>query len=205
LIAADTPPEIRGRAFGFHRAADTAGAVVGPLIALGIYEMLNHRIRPLFFIAFIPAAISVALIGFVREHPPAQTSAKPMERKPLPRKYWHVVSALTVFGLVNFSDTLLILRAKRLGLAFAAVILVYALYNVAYSALSYPAGVLSDRMPRRLVFAAGIAIFAVAYIGLGVVTSSGWVWLLLPIYGGYTALTDGVGKAWVADLVPSDR
>jgi MFS family permease len=205
LIAADTPPEIRGRAFGFHRAADTAGAVVGPLIALGIYEMLNHRIRPLFFIAFIPAAISVALIGFVREHSPAAPSAKPMERKPLPRLYWRVVTTLTIFGLINFSDTLLILRAKRLGLAFAAVIVAYALYNVAYSALAFPAGVLSDRIPRRLVFAAGIAIFAVAYIGLGAVTSAGWVWLLLPAYGGYTALTDGVGKAWVTDLLPSDR
>ena len=205
LIAADTPHEIRGRAFGFHRAADTTGAVLGPLVALGLYEMLNHRIRPLFFIAFVPAAISVALVGFVREHEASGDAAPAIERAPLPPMYWRVVAALTLFGLVNFSDALLILRAKNLGLAFASVILVYALYNASYASLSYPAGVLSDRVPRRLVFSAGIAIFAIAYLGLGLVRSGGWVWLLLPIYGGYTAFTDGVARAWVSDLVPEDR
>jgi MFS family permease len=112
---------------------------------------------------------------------------------------------LFVFGLVNFSDALLILRAKELGLGFVSVILVYTVYNVAYASLSYPAGVLSDRIPRRLVFAAGVAVFAVAYVGLGLATSAAWVWLLLPLYGGYTALTDGVARAWVSDLVPREQ
>jgi MFS family permease len=76
---------------------------------------------------------------------------------------------------------------------------------VSYALLSYPAGAISDRVPRRLVFATGLGTFAAAYIGLGAVTSSGWVWLLLPLYGGYTALTDGVGKAWVTDLLPEER
>jgi MFS family permease len=76
---------------------------------------------------------------------------------------------------------------------------------VSYAFLSYPAGVISDRVPRRLVFATGLGIFSAAYIGLGAVTSSGWVWLLLPLYGGYAALTDGVGKAWVTDLLPGER
>jgi len=116
-----------------------------------------------------------------------------------------VVTFLTLFGLANFSDALLILRAKALGLSFVEIILVYALYNVSYAILSYPAGVLSDRVPRRVVFATGLGIFAAAYIGLGAVTSAGWVWFFLPLYGGYTALTDGVGKAWVADLLPEER
>ena len=205
LIAADTPPEIRGRAFGFHRAADTAGAVVGPLAGLALYEVLNHNLRPLFFVAFVPAAISVALIGFVREHEATPTDGRPLERAPLPARYWRVVAALTLFGLVNFSDALLILRAKALGLGFASLILAYALYNASYASLSYPAGVLSDRVPRRGVFAAGVAIFAVAYLGLGLVDKAGWVWLLLPVYGGYTAFTDGVARAWISDLVPKDR
>ncbi len=206
LIAADTPPEHRGRAFGFHRALDTAGAVVGPLAGLALYEALDHRIRPLFFAAFIPAAGSVALIGLVREPatPVVHRSALQL-RGPLPRRYWRVVSFLTLFGLANFSDALLILRAKALGLSFVEIILAYALYNVSYALLSYPAGVISDRVPRRIVFATGLGIFAAAYIGLGLVTSAGWVWLLLPLYGGYTALTDGVGKAWVADLLPEER
>lgn len=206
LLAADTPPEIRGRAFGFHRAADTAGAVVGPLLGLALYEAFNHHLRPLFFLAAVPAAISVALIALVREHAPAATeSAAQPERLPreaLPRRYWRVVIPLAVFGLANFSDALLILRAKEIGLSFVSIIVVYALYNATYAALSLPAGIASDRLPRRVVYASGLLVFAVAYLGLGLVHRPGWVWVLLPVYGAYTALTDGVGKAWIADLLP---
>jgi len=209
LLAADTPPEIRGRAFGFHRAADTAGAVVGPLLGLALYEAFDHHLRPLFFLAAVPAAISVVLIGLVREHAPpprapetaAETAARPSAGS-LGRRYWQVVVVLAVFGLANFSDALLILRTKELGLSFVSVILVYTAYNAAYAALSFPAGVVSDRLPRRLVYAVGLAFFAIAYLGLGLIHDAAWVWLLLPLYGVYTALTDGVSKAWVADLLP---
>src|SRR3954451_15884706 len=210
LIAADTPPEIRGAAFGFHRAADTAGAVVGPLLGLALYELLDHKLRPLFFVAFVPALISVLLIALVREHPPPPEDVAAAKREPLlasprilPARYWRVVGVLAVFGLVNFSDAFIILRASDLGLGFVSIILVYVLYNVVYAGLSYPAGSLSDRIPRQYVFAAGLAVFAIAYVGLGLADSSGWVWVLLPLYGAYTALTDGVAKAWVADLLPA--
>ncbi|MFN8036582.1 MAG: MFS transporter [Acidimicrobiia bacterium] len=205
LIAAEAPPEVRGRAFGLHRAADTAGAVVGPLLGLALYEALDHQLRPLFFVAFVPAAVSVALIALVHEHeqqPAAVRGTDDPDRPPLGRPYWRVVVFLTLFGLANFSDAFIILRTKALGLGFAGVVGAYCLYNLSYAGWSYPAGRLSDRVPRRLVFAAGLAVFAVAYLGLGIVTSSAWVWVLLPVYGGYTALTDGVGKAWISDLVP---
>src|SRR6266508_1628011 len=141
LIAADTPFEHRGRAFGFNRALDTAGAVVGPLTGLALYEALGHRLRPLFFVAFVPAAASVALIGLVREHgPPHDRGSARQHRGPLPRRYWRVVVFLTLFGLANFSDALLILRAKALGLSFVGIILAYTLYNLSYALLSYPAG-----------------------------------------------------------------
>ena len=210
LLASDVPPELRGRAFGLHRAADTAGAVVGPLLGLALYEALDHNLRPLFFVAFVPAAISVALIMFVREQSPERTAKTAMtELDPpappghLPRRYWRVVIVLGVFGLANFSDALLILRAKELGLSFVAIIAVYTLYNLTFAVLSMPAGIISDRIPRRVVYATGLLIFAVVYIGLGLTRESAWVWLLLPLYGAYTALTDGVGKAWVSDLLPA--
>jgi MFS family permease len=210
LIAADTPPEMRGRAFGFHRAADTAGAVVGPLLGLALYEALDHRLRPLFFFAAIPALVSVALIALVHDsrRPPAAAVAAPgapSASGPLPASYWRVLVLLSLFGLFNFSDAFIILRARELGLGFAAIVCAYALYNALYAGLSYPAGVVSDRLPRRLVFACGLGVFAVAYVGLGLARSSGWVWVLLPLYGAYTALTDGVGRAWVANLIPADR
>lgn len=211
LIADDTPAHLRGRAFGFHRAADTAGAVCGPLLGLGVYELLGGHtrdIRPLFFVASIPAIVSVGLIVFVREaagHHRAPRVSVTEVRSEYPRHYWRVLVFLALFAVVNFSDALLILRAKSLGLGFAAIIGVYALYNLSYASLSYPAGHLSDRVPRRLVFAAGLAVFAVAYVGLGVVTTAVWVCPLLALYGAFTALTDGVGKAWISDLLPPDR
>ncbi len=210
LLASDTPPEIRGRAFGFHRAADTAGAVVGPLLGLGLYELLDHELRPLFVIAAIPAFVSVGLIWLVHERPtpgpppPAPDAVESVPAPRLPRRYWQLVAVLAVFGLANFSDALLILRAKDLGMGFVSIILVYTLYNLAYAGLSYPAGTISDRLPRRFVYATGLAIFAIAYVGLGVIDDASWVWVLLPVYGAYTALTDGVGKAWVSDLLPDD-
>lgn len=209
LLASDVPPELRGRAFGLHRAADTAGAVVGPLLGLALYEALDHNLRPLFFFAFVPAAISVALIMFVREQSPERTvKAVVTELEPpappghLPRTYWRVVIVLGVFGLANFSNALLILRARELGLSFVAIIAVYTLYNLTFAVLSMPAGIISDRISRRVVYATGLLVFAVAYIGLGLARESAWVWLLLPLYGAYAALTDGVGKAWVSDLLP---
>jgi MFS family permease len=212
LIADETPAHLRGRAFGFHRAADTAGAVCGPLIGLGVYELLGGHtsdIRPLFYVAFIPAIISVALVVFVREAKTPQSGHSHVRPVPLrseyPRHFWRVLAFLTLFGVVNFSDALLILRAKALGLGFVSIILAYVLYNLTYAGLSYPAGRLSDRVPRRIIFAAGLAVFATAYLGLGVVTTSGWVWPLLAVYGAFTALTDGVGKAWITDLLPPER
>jgi len=205
LLAADTPPGMRGRAFGFHRAVDTAGAVVGPLLGLALYEAFDHRLRPLFFLAAVPAAVSVVLIALVREParpaPPTAAPRSGVRPAALGRDFWRVVVVLGVFGLGNFTDALLILRARELGMSFVSIILVYALYNATYAALSFPAGVLSDRVPRRQVYAAGLVVFACVYIALGVVDDAGWVWLLLPLYGAYIALTDGVGKAWIADLL----
>jgi MFS family permease len=112
------------------------------------------------------------------------------------------MAIIGAFALVNFSDALLLLRATELGFGVVGVSLVYVLYNVSYALLSYPAGVVSDHLSRRAVFVVGLLVFSASYIGLGLVTRSVWLWLLFPLYGAYTALTDGVSKAWVADLVP---
>jgi len=208
LITDETPPSQRGRSFGFHRAADTAGAVVGPLLGLGAYHLLGERLRPLFLLAVIPAGISVGLIFLVRERPhliPPPEHRPTMPWRELGASYWRVVSFLVAFAVINFSDALLLLRANELGFGVGATFVVYVLYNLVYATASYPAGVLSDRVPRRLVFAAGLVVFAVSYVGLGLARNGAMVWVLLPLYGLYTALTDGVGKAWVSDRMPADR
>jgi len=206
IIADDTTSANRGRAFGFHRAADTAGAVVGPVVGLALYELVGQRFRPLLWVAIIPATLSVALVFLIREraHPHPRTD-QPWSPRGLPRHYWRVIGAIGVFGLVNFPDTLLLLRAKDLGLDFAGVVFVYVLYNISYAVLSYPAGVVSDRLGRRVVFGVGLGVFSVTYLGFGLTTTTAWMWFLLPLYGAYTALTDGVSSAWIADLVPADE
>jgi len=211
LIVVGMPVGDRGKAFGFHRAMDTAGAVVGPLLGLAGYELLHHHIRPLLVIAIVPATLSVLAVFAVRDPSPTHrpTSAPvravhPVRWRALPAPYWRVLVPLITFSLVNFPDALLLLRVKELGYALPGIISAYVLYNISYALLSYPAGALSDRLPRQRVFAAGLVCFATAYLGLGLAAERRWVWPLLVVYGAFTACTDGVGKAWVSSLVGPD-
>ena len=198
----------RGRVFGFHRAMDTLGAVFGPLIGLAGYELLNHQIPPLLYISIVPAVLSVALVALVRERPrPVERARRPpfaAAMRELSGRYWRVVALLTAFALVNFPDALILLRLKEIGFSVAEVILAYVAYNVVYALGSYPAGSLADRIPRRTVFAIGLAFFAVGYIGLGLTTDKVSAWLIVGVYGLFTACTDGVGKAWISGLVPTE-
>jgi MFS family permease len=209
LLVDGIPAEARGRAFGFHRAADTAGAVIGPLLALAGYELLDHRLRPLLWVAVVPAVCSVLLVFLLRE--PARperprrstTRVDPEQVERLPAAYWRVVGVLALFGLVNFPDALLLLRLKEIGFSVVGVILAYVLYNRVCTLLSLPAGVVADRLSAQTVVAVGLLAFAVAYAGLGATESHLAAWLLLAGYGAYTGLTDGVGKAWVSRLLPA--
>jgi MFS family permease len=197
----------RGRVFGFHRAMDTLGAVVGPLIGLAGYELLDHKIPPLLYIAIVPATLSVALVALVRERPrPVERAHRaPMRAalRQLPRRYWRVIALLAAFAVVNFPDALILLRLNGIGFSVAEVILAYVGYNVVYALGSYPAGALADRIPRPAVFGIGMAFFALGYIGLGLTTDKVASWLILGLYGLFTACTDGVGKAWISGIVPA--
>jgi MFS family permease len=206
LLVVGISPADRGRAFGFHRAADTAGAVVGPLLALAGYELLDHHLRPLLWLAVVPAVLSALLVFALREPPPVvRTEHRSDERtSPLGPRFWRVVVVLGVFSLVNFPDALLLLRLHDIGFSVAAVILAYAGYNLVYAALSYPAGVVADRLGPRTVVAAGLLVFAVAYTGLGLTDDHLTAWLLMATYGAFTGLTDGVGKSWISRLLPAD-
>jgi MFS family permease len=207
----DIPVESRGRAFGFHRAADTAGAVIGPLLALVGYELLDHRIRPLLWIAVVPAVLSVLLVFLLREPPRsgprlegARTSPTEAATPSFTPEFWRVVGVLGLFSLVNFPDALLLLRLHEIGFGVAEVILAYVGYNLVYTVLSFPAGVVADRLSPRTVVAIGLLVFATAYFGLGLTENHLAAWLLMGGYGAYTGLTDGVGKAWVSRLLPPD-
>lgn len=197
----------RGRVFGFHRAMDTFGAVVGPLLGLAGYELLDHEIAPLLWVAVVPAALSVALVFLVRETRrvlPAQRKAIFARVRDLPGRYWRVAAILVAFGIVNFPDALLLLRLNEIGFSVAEVILAYVGYNLVYALSSYPAGLLADRIAKPAVFGIGLVFFAVGYIGLGLTTDTVTAWVLIGVYGLFTGCTDGVGKAWISSLVGAD-
>jgi MFS family permease len=210
LIADAVPESSRGRAFGFHRSLDSLGAVIGPLAGLGLYRLVGEHIRPVLLFALIPAMISVALVALVHESPVVEANASAPDaevdvRTPLPPRFWHVMAPLGLFSLVNSTDALLLQRAGELGLGVTEIVLVYVAYNVVYAALGYPAGTLADHVAPRLVYAGGLIVFAITYLGLGRATDSQAVWLLLPFYGVFTALTDGVSRAWVANVVGAEQ
>jgi len=208
LLVVDIDAAARGRVFGFHRAMDTLGAVVGPLLGLAGYELFDHQIPPLLWVAVVPAVLSVALVFLVRETrrvlPRAERRAVFARVGELPGRYWRVTTALALFGLVNFPDALLLLRLNEIGFTVVEVILAYVTYNAVYAVVSYPAGLLGDRIPRPAVFGVGLVFFAIGYTGLGLTTDTVTAWLLIGVYGVFTGCTDGVGKAWISSLVGSE-
>ncbi len=199
-----------GFIFGFHRAFDSLGAVIGPLLALVVLYFLKDNLRSTFFIAAIPAFIAVTLlILFVKEKPLVQ--AQPAYKFvrinwilfPAKLKIFLLVSFL--FALGNSSDAFLLLHAKNLGLSTTLVILVYVLYNVTQTLFATPAGSLADKFGAKKVFAGGLLVFSLVYFSFGFIKSSIWLWLIFPIYGIYIAATDGVGKAYLSEFIKHEE
>ncbi|MDD5436569.1 MAG: MFS transporter, partial [Candidatus Omnitrophica bacterium] len=208
MITDSTEPEYRGKAFGFHRSMDTVGACIGPLIALFFLMALKDNIRTVFLIAFIPAALAVlTLTFFLKDAPLKRLNDKDGLRFDLrifSPNFKRFLLATAIFAIGNSSDAFLIMRARGLGLSVTMVVLAYVVYNISYAGLSMPFGALSDRMPRKYVMMMGYAVFAVVYVGFAAITGPGMVWPLFFIYGFYIAMTDGVGKALVSDMVPKE-
>jgi MFS family permease len=211
LIADVTPDELRGRAYGLDRALDTAGAFIGVLGAAALLWWLPHReTRPIRIVIAVAAGLGLVALGvscFVREpaaRPIAPKHATPGERSALPPAYWRTLAILLVFALANSSDTFVLLRASDVGLAPWTVAIAYAVYNLVYTVASYPAGALSDRFGRWGIVGAGWVIYAISYAAFAVATPSR-IWPAFAVYGLFTALTDGVGKALIADHAPREH
>jgi MFS family permease len=209
LLAESSAPGAVGRAFGFHRALDTTGAVLGPLIALALVTSLGEgRLRLIFGLAVIPALASVLLVQLARERrrPVLAPRGRPrVDLSGVPAGLWLFLGVSVLFAFGNSSDAFLLLRARDLGLGLTAVILAYAVYNLSYALLSYPAGVVADRMSPRLVLSMGFFAFGLVYLGFALVGGEGAVWPLFLGYGATMALTEGVGRALVAQVTPPDR
>ncbi len=212
LLASYAPASAQGRVFGFHRAMDTAGAALGPLAALAFLAARPGDYQTLFLLAFFPGLLAALCVWRVQDAPcqPAPTRrlapfAVFAYWRKSPPDYRRLVAALAIFGLVNSSDAFLILRAKQAGFSEAAAIGGYALYNGVYAVAAYPAGGLADRLGKRRVLCWGLGLYAVVYAGFALLTQAWQAWVGFAAYGLYAAATEGVSKAWIADVTPPDQ
>jgi MFS family permease len=203
LLADTTDPQYRGKAFGWHRSMDTLGAVVGPLLALGLLSIFQDNLRLVLLLAFIPGAIAAALVLLVKDKRREAGRGNLPKLRDLTAPYKTYLLAWGAFAITNSSDIFLILRARSLGFTTVTVVLVYALYNLVYALASPALGNLSDRIGRRGVLRGGLVVFAVVYLGFALADQGWMMWPLFGVYGLYFAATEGVGKALAIDLVPS--
>ena len=198
----------RGLAFGFHRAMDNFGAVIGPLVAAGLLA-LGVPLRTVLASAIVPAIIVLALAMYVRE-PEAGVLPKPVaftwNLREFPPAFRRYLIVLALFMLGNSSNMFLLLRAKELGLAEASVPVLWALVSLVAAVFSTPLSALSDRMERRKLIIGGWSIYAVFYLLFGLMPAQPWLlWPMFAGYGLFLAATEGAEKALVADMVPREQ
>lgn len=205
LIADSADPARRGRAYGLHRAMDSLGATLGVITAIVLLRSGAANVRAIFLWSLIPAALGVAVLFLARDvrSQRAGTQVPVLRWSVLPAKLRAYLLVVFLFTLGNSSNQFLLLRAQNLGVATAAVLVLYLVFNVTYAAVAYPAGHLSDWVGRRKLLVAGYALYGLVYLGFGLASSPGSLWVLFPVYGLYMGMSDGVEKALVADLAPT--
>ncbi|MBK7385129.1 MAG: MFS transporter [Flavobacteriales bacterium] len=210
MLSDEATPSTKGRLFGLHRSMDTLGAVIGPVLALLYLWARPGDYVPLFFIAFGPGVLAIVLSFLLKD----KSGTRSNTGRPVPFSatfsYWkrgtptyrRLTAGLLLFALFNSSDVFLLLQAKNAGLSDTATIGVYIFYNLVYALAAYPLGVLADRIGLKRVLLSGLALFAVVYFGMANVNSLWAMATLFFLYGVYAAATEGIGKAWISNVVP---
>ena len=207
IVADETPPEIRGRAFGLRQALDTVGALLAPLVAIGLMAWLASDIRAVFWIAVIPAGISFLLAWLALREPEQQLA--PLKKSPffagfkeVDKKTKRLLQVGFLSTLARFSEGFLILKGIDIGLSEAMSPLTLAIFNLAYVALAYPAGALSDRMHPKALLIAGMAVLVVGDLVLAKADSFGLLVVGTTLWGAHMALTQGIFARLIADSAP---
>ncbi len=206
MLAESVPSEKVGSAFGLLQSMDSAGAIAGPLLALWILRA--HDVRTVFWLAAVPGGLTVLIAWFgireVRKTRAASATAKTetaVSWRDLPGSFYYVLMVVALFSLGNSSDMFLVLRAQSVGISVAYAPLLGLVFNITYTAISWPAGSLSDRFPRRVIAAAGYTVFAGVYLAFAWAPSKAVIWVAMAVYGLFYALTAPVLKALVSQTV----
>ncbi|HGO5394609.1 TPA: MFS transporter [Klebsiella michiganensis] len=210
LVADVTPPEIRGAAYGLRQSLDTIGAFLGPLLAVALMFLWDNDFQSIFWVAAIPAVLSIALLGFGLKEPRTvvvQKRTNPLRRenlKKLSTAYWWVVAIGSIFTLARFSEAFLILRAQQMAIPLFAIPLVVVAMNLVYSLTAYPFGKLSDSMSHSKMLQWGLLVLIAADIVLAL--SSHWSTLLagVALWGIHMGMTQGLLAAMVAHTAPPE-
>jgi len=214
LVADSIEPEQRGLAFGFHRAADTGGAMVGLLIALGLVWATQSSevslglgtFRTVVLVSLIPAVLAVLslAIGAKETKVKGAREAPTFSFKALGKRFVVFMLIVGLFDLGNSSDAFLVLRAQERGMSVTGILGMLVVFNLVYTLISTPAGSLSDRIGREKLIIGGWIVYALVYLGFGLADTIWHVWVLYILYGFYYGLAYGTSKAMVADLVPEE-
>lgn len=205
MISDVTPAENRGRAYGFHRALDHTGAIVGPLLAVLLLQGLGVSLRMVFFLAVIPGAIGMVMLLVALRESDGSTKRR-IETDPsvpLPRRFREAIVAIALFSLANSSDAFLLLQAHAAGVSTAMLPLLWAAHHVIKSLFSTRAGALSDRIDRRYLLIAGWLSYAVIYAIFPFARSLTSFVVLFVLYAIPFTLFEGAERAWIADMVPA--
>lgn len=208
LVAESCDESVRGKAFGFHRAADGIGSTIGAILAFTLLRILDHDYEKIFLFALVPGVIAVLAILFIKERltctPQEQQASSlrvSMRALPVGLRIYIIVSS--VFALGHFGYAFLLLKAQDIGLADDSAILLYVLFYIIYTICSIPAGTLSDRIGRKPILQTGYLLFGLTSFGLIFSSNTCTLVPLFCIYGIFFALIDGAQRAFVVDLAPA--
>jgi MFS family permease len=215
LIADSIDTRHRGLAFGLHRAGDTAGAMIGLIIALLVVavaqsqsvDLSRSTFQLVVLVSIIPAFLAVIVLAFgAREVPVTGVREAPsLSLRGMPSSFRRYLVIVVIFTLGNSSDAFLVLRAQERGLNVLGVLGMLITFNFVYAFIAGPAGALSDRIGRRRLILIGWGIYGLIYLGFALVSSAWEVWVLYALYGIYYGVFEGASKALVADLIPSEK
>ena len=211
LVADIAPPHLRGASFGLRQSLDTIGAFIGPLIAIGLMWLTADPFQTVFWVAVIPAFLSVGLILVAVKEPDRPKEQRrvrmPLHRDELRRLgavYWWVVAVAAVFTLARFSEAFLILRAQSIGLPLALIPIVLVMMSLAYSLSAYPIGVLSDRVDRLTLLILGLVLLLLADLVLAFAADIIWVGLGVVLWGLHMGFTQGLLATLIAETAPAE-